>query len=97
MTLRRLLGLADADGFIAELWVRNHRIGRPPIGEIAGPCDPGWPRDYYALRCQHCGATWTGVVGEVCGWCEAAEEYGARRQAELDEQRRREVRRDVAA
>lgn len=32
--------------------------------------DGGWA----ALRCDECGATWAGTIGETCGWCLDAEQ-----------------------
>ena len=37
----------------------------------------------YSLQCDVCGATWTGLVGEACGWCDRLYEVTVQHQAEI--------------
>lgn len=38
-------------------------------GDQVGPLRPDWGDGWADLRCDVCGATWTGEIGEVCGYC----------------------------
>ncbi len=38
-------------------------------GRQSGPLRPDWGPGWADLECTTCGATWTGPLGEVCGWC----------------------------
>lgn len=41
-----------------------------PVGMIAGHAHPEYGPDIYDLACQLCGATWAGIPGDPCWWCE---------------------------
>jgi hypothetical protein len=51
-------------------------------GQI-GPLRPDWGPEWADLKCDECGATWTGPIGEICPWCIEAEERQRKWQAEL--------------
>jgi hypothetical protein len=38
-------------------------------GRQCGPLRPDWGADWAELECTICRATWTGPIGEPCGWC----------------------------
>lgn len=43
-----------------------------PVGMPAGPKRPEYGPGHYDLACQICEATWVGVPGDPCWWCETA-------------------------
>lgn len=53
------------------------------IGLPDGPTRPDWGPLYADLACVACGATWTGVPGEPCRWCQHAHEVMLDHQADL--------------
>lgn len=44
-------------------------IGSVGFGRQDGPVRPDWGPGWAELRCTVCDATWTGIVGEDCGYC----------------------------
>lgn len=55
----------------------------PGQGAQVGPLRPDYGDGWADLKCDQCGATWTGPLGEVCSWCIDAEERQRQWQAEL--------------
>jgi hypothetical protein len=53
------------------------------VGLQNGPLRPDWGPHYANLACNACGATWTGVTGEPCGWCRRTHQRVLAHQAEL--------------
>jgi hypothetical protein len=43
-----------------------------PVGMICGVARPEYGPAIYDLRCQICEATWSGIPGDPCWWCEDA-------------------------
>jgi hypothetical protein len=43
-----------------------------PVGMICGIARPEYGPAIYDLRCQVCEATWSGIPGDPCWWCEDA-------------------------
>ena len=41
----------------------------PGHGRQAGPLRTEWGDGWAELKCDRCGAGWTGPIGEECGWC----------------------------
>lgn len=39
------------------------------IGIQHGPQRPDWAPGWADLQCDQCDATWTGPIGETCGYC----------------------------
>ncbi len=52
-------------------------------GAQAGPMRPDYGHRWADLRCDQCGATWVGVIGEPCWWCRRSYEITLEHQAEL--------------
>jgi hypothetical protein len=44
------------------------------IGVQQGPLRPDWGDGWADLACDRCDATWTGIIGEACDWCQRAVE-----------------------
>jgi hypothetical protein len=42
------------------------------VGRQNGPLRPDYGPNWAELKCDQCGATWVGVIGDPCGWCEKA-------------------------
>jgi hypothetical protein len=53
------------------------------VGLLAGAVRPDYGPGYGDLACVACGATWTGVIGEPCWWCETMRAAMLKHQAEL--------------
>jgi hypothetical protein len=51
-------------------------------GAQHGPMRPDWAPGFADLQCDQCKATWTGPIGEPCGYCAVALENMRRWQAE---------------
>jgi len=58
-------------------------LDRESFGEQYGPLRPDYGPGWADLRCVTCGATWTGHIGEDCGWCDRRLELTRQYQAEL--------------
>lgn len=58
------------------------RITNVGWGEHTTPA-PDWPHGWANLTCWLCSATWTGPVGEACGWCQDRLDNQRRGQATL--------------
>jgi hypothetical protein len=43
-------------------------------GRQNGPLRPDWGADWAELECTICSATWTGPIGEPCGYCQRTHE-----------------------
>jgi hypothetical protein len=56
---------------LAELYGRFD----PAVFELDGRGWPGRTDDDADLTCSACGATWTGVAGDLCRWCVARREH----------------------
>lgn len=48
----------------------SHGHELPGRGFQNGPLRPDWGDGWADLRCDRCGATWVGPLGEVCSFCE---------------------------
>lgn len=57
------------------------------VGLQSGLHRPEYGPLYYDLTCCACGATWAGVPGESCQWCDRQYELMLKYQAEIDKQR----------
>lgn len=53
------------------------------VGVPAGVERPEFGPAIVDLRCNACGATWSGPAGEACGWCERSHQQLLGHQAEL--------------
>ncbi len=42
------------------------------IGRQNGPLRPDYAPGWADLACDQCGATWVGLIGQACAWCQAA-------------------------
>jgi hypothetical protein len=51
-------------------------------GAQHGPMRPDWAPGFADLQCDQCKATWTGPIGEPCGYCAVALENMRRWQAD---------------
>lgn len=49
--------------------IGRHLSGR---GFQDGPLRPDFGEGWAELRCDQCSATWVGVIGDPCGWCQDA-------------------------
>jgi len=54
-----------------------------PVGMICGIARPEYGPAIYDLQCQICEATWSGIPGDPCWWCERSIEIQLEHQAEL--------------
>lgn len=54
-----------------------------PVGMIAGHAHPEYGPGHFDLACQLCGATWAGIPGDPCWWCERAAEIQIDHQIDL--------------
>ena len=61
----------------------RYRVGLTGSGMLAGIYRPEYGPGVADLECGACGATWVGVVGDPCTWCEDRAENQRRWQAEL--------------
>lgn len=57
------------------------------VGRIAGRAHPEYGPDIYDLQCDQCGATWAGVNGEACPYCQINLELMLEQQAKLNGQK----------
>lgn len=48
----------------------NHGHELPGHGVQIGPLLPDWGAGFADLKCDRCGAGWTGQIGEECDWCQ---------------------------
>lgn len=55
----------------------------PGIGRQDGIRRPEYGPGYADLACDPCGATWVGLPGDPCGWCNMAEERQRQWQAQM--------------
>jgi hypothetical protein len=53
------------------------------VGLQAGQLRPDYGEHYADLQCCACGATWVGVTGERCWWCQRSHQIMCDYQAEL--------------
>jgi hypothetical protein len=58
----------------------------PACGVPCGARRPEYGPSVVDLQCAVCGATWAGIVGDPCEWCDYAAEKQRKYQAELDKQ-----------
>lgn len=63
--------------FGAEAWVEGG------VGLQTGPVHPEYGPLEAELTCICCGATWTGIPGDPCWWCQRAIQIQADHQAQL--------------
>jgi hypothetical protein len=53
------------------------------IGHQQGPHRLDWGPGWADLKCDQCDATWTGPIGETCGYCTVALENMRRWQTDM--------------
>lgn len=63
--------------FAPEAWVDGG------VGLQSGPARPEYGPLEYDLTCCCCGASWTGIPGDPCGWCQRAMQIQVAHQADL--------------
>ena len=61
---------------------------QPAIGIPCGQYRPEYGPSVRDLQCSACGATWAGIVGDPCSWCNYSAEKQRKYQAELDRQKK---------
>lgn len=54
-----------------------------PVGMVSGIARPEYGPGVYDLQCQICDATWSGIPGDPCWWCQRAIEIQIEHQIDL--------------
>lgn len=78
-----------AEGFCAAHLVALYATFGPEawvdggVGLQSGPARPEYGPLEYDLTCCCCGAGWTGIPGDPCGWCQRGREIQLDHQADL--------------
>ncbi len=59
------------------------QVGSVGVGALHGALRSEYGPLVGDVRCTTCSATWTGLVGDACGWCQTAHQLGIEHQADI--------------
>ena len=68
---------------LLDVMALDPETARESVGLPCGRRCPEYGPSIQELECCNCGATWAGIAGDPCGWCEDALERQRGYQAEL--------------
>ena len=77
------------EGFCATHLTRLYATFDPSVwalagvGLVTGPPRPDVGPALHDLTCNACGATWAGIPGDPCGWCQTSAERQLEHQQQL--------------
>ena len=68
---------------LLDVMALDPETAQPAVGLPCGLRRPEYGPSVQDLACCNCGATWAGIAGDPCGWCEDALDRQREHQADL--------------